>query len=632
MPPDELHRRVQGHPGHEGVRRHAVAPRLPPEHVLHVADEGGEPRRVQGGRARVSAELSDDRGAARGGARPRLQPDDRARRQHLLPRQDRRDRRLLVPVPGVEDDRHAGGRIQGDDAGGRPLPAGQPQQVRQERSSSWRGSPQASRRRTSRPIGAAIDLGKTQEPYWQPVFAGYEFSKRWIAEHKPDVVILVYNDHASAFSLEMIPTFALGCAEEFAPADEGWGPRPVPVVQGHPELAWHMAQSPILDEFDMTIVNRMDVDHGLTVPLSLMFGQPKAWPCGDPARGQRRAVPAADGPSLLQARQGDPQGGRVVRRGSERGDLGHGRHVAPAPGSARRPHQPGVRHALPRRLTNDPEGLAQIPHLEYVREAGSEGIELVMWLIMRGALDAKAREVYRFYHVPASNTAVGHIILENPAEQRRPVMKIGLAGAGAFGVKHLEAIAKIDGVEVVSLVGRSSSRRRRSRDKFGIPHVDDRARRSARPARTSTPRSSPRRRSSTRSRRSQCLRAGKHVQIEIPLADNLADAEAVARRAAGDRARRDGRTHAPLQSRAPVGAPADRRRTSSTIQQMDVQTYLLPAHEHQRARASRGRGPTICSGTTRRTRSTSSPTRRARSSPRTRCRVRSIPSSASRWT
>src|SRR5512139_4177580 len=87
-------------------------------------------------------------------------------------------------------------------------------------------------------IGAALDLGKTAEPYWAPLFAGYEFSKRWIAEQKPDVVVLVYNDHASAFSLELIPTFAIGCAESFAPADEGWGPRPVPAVQGDPELAW----------------------------------------------------------------------------------------------------------------------------------------------------------------------------------------------------------------------------------------------------------------------------------------------------------------------------------------------------------------------------------------------------------
>jgi protocatechuate 4,5-dioxygenase beta chain len=111
------------------------------------------------------------------------------------------------------------------------------------------------------------------------VFKGYEFSKKWIAEQKPDVIVLVYNDHASAFSLELIPTFAIGCAEAFPPADEGWGPRPVPVVEGYPELAWHIAQSTILDEFDMTIVNKMDVDHGLTVPLSLMYGQPNAWPC-----------------------------------------------------------------------------------------------------------------------------------------------------------------------------------------------------------------------------------------------------------------------------------------------------------------------------------------------------------------
>ena len=128
-------------------------------------------------------------------------------------------------------------------------------------------------------VGAAIDLGKIAEPYWQPVFKGFEFSKQWIARERPDVVVLVYNDHASAFSLDMIPTFAIGCAERFQPADEGWGPRKVPPVIGHPELAAHVAQSVILDEFDLTVVNRMDVDHGLTVPLSLMFGQPEAWPC-----------------------------------------------------------------------------------------------------------------------------------------------------------------------------------------------------------------------------------------------------------------------------------------------------------------------------------------------------------------
>ncbi len=111
------------------------------------------------------------------------------------------------------------------------------------------------------------------------MFSGFEKSKQWMAEAKPDVVFAIYNDHASAFSVEMIPTFALGCAAEFPPADEGWGPRPVPVVKGHPELASHIAQSVILDEFDLTIVNKMEVDHGLTVPLNLMFGSPQEWPC-----------------------------------------------------------------------------------------------------------------------------------------------------------------------------------------------------------------------------------------------------------------------------------------------------------------------------------------------------------------
>src|ERR1043165_2850856 len=100
-----------------------------------------------------------------------------------------------------------------------------------------------------------------------------------MAENTPDVVFLIYNDHATAFSLDMIPTFAIGCADEFKLEDEGWGPRRVQVVKGHPELASHITQSLIQADFDLTIVNRMDVDHGLTVPLSLLFGQPSAWPC-----------------------------------------------------------------------------------------------------------------------------------------------------------------------------------------------------------------------------------------------------------------------------------------------------------------------------------------------------------------
>ncbi len=265
-------------------------------------------------------------------------------------------------------------------------------------------------------IGAAIDLGKTGEPYWQPLFKGYEPAKKWIAEQKPDVIILVYNDHASAFSLEIIPTFAIGCAAEFPPADEGWGPRNVPVVKGHPEFAWHIAQSLILDEFDLTIVNNMAVDHGLTVPLSLLFGQPQEWPC--------QVIPLA----VNVVQYPPPTGnrcynlGKAIRRAVDSFDPDLKVMVFGTGGMS---HQlQGPRAGLINRafdtafldnLTRDPRGLARMPHVDYVREAGSEGIELVMWLIMRGALDEKVREVYRFYHVPASNTAVGHIILENEA-------------------------------------------------------------------------------------------------------------------------------------------------------------------------------------------------------------------------
>ena len=127
-------------------------------------------------------------------------------------------------------------------------------------------------------IGMALDLDKTEEDYWRPVFAGYEWTRKWAEDEPPDVVILVYNDHASAFSLSMIPTFALGCADSYPPADEGYGPRPVPVVEGQPDLAAHLAQSLILDEFDLTLMNELSVDHGLTVPMSLVYGRPAAWP------------------------------------------------------------------------------------------------------------------------------------------------------------------------------------------------------------------------------------------------------------------------------------------------------------------------------------------------------------------
>ena len=264
-------------------------------------------------------------------------------------------------------------------------------------------------------IGAAIDLGKTAEPYWQPLFKGYEPAKAWMKANPPDVIFLVYNDHATAFSLDIIPTFAIGCAAEFKPADEGWGPRPVPVVKGHPELAAHIAQSVIQDDFDLTIVNRMDVDHGLTVPLSLMCGQPEAWPC--------RIIPFPVNVVLYPVPSGRRcfQLGRAIRKAIESFDEPLSVQVWGTGGMSHQLQGPraglinkGFDQAFLDQLIADPDTLSRKPHIDYVRDAGSEGIELVMWLIARGAMsDNPPRVAHRFYHVPASNTAVGHLILEN---------------------------------------------------------------------------------------------------------------------------------------------------------------------------------------------------------------------------
>lgn len=262
-------------------------------------------------------------------------------------------------------------------------------------------------------IGAAIDLGKTQETYWAPLFAGYERSRAWEQDAKPDVVILVFNDHATSLMLEVVPTFAIGCADSYMPADEGWGARPVPVVEGHAELAAHIAQSLIIDEFDMTILNEMAVDHGMTVPLSLLFGEVARWPV--------RVVPIMVNVTQFPP----PSGDRCWRLGEA-----IARAVASFPedlnvqiwGTGGMSHQlQGPRAGLINRafdtdflekLASDPQALRRITHYDYLREAGSEGIELIMWLIMRGALGPDIVERHRFYHVPASNTAVGHIVLE----------------------------------------------------------------------------------------------------------------------------------------------------------------------------------------------------------------------------
>ena len=261
-------------------------------------------------------------------------------------------------------------------------------------------------------IGAAFDLGRTQDDYWKPVFDGYEWVKEFQRREDPDVVILCYNDHASARMLDVVPTFALGCAEEFAPADEGWGARPVPMVMGDPVLAEHLAEQLVIDEFDLTLMNHMDVDHGLTVPLSLMFGKVEQWPVRViplAVNVTQFPTPSAErcwqlGAAIADAVQSYPAGLNVQIWGT--GGMSH-QLQGPRAGLI----NPEFDNAFLDKLSNQTDALRRITRLEFLRESGSEGIELIMWLIMRAALGEKVEELNRFYHVPASNTAVGHIVL-----------------------------------------------------------------------------------------------------------------------------------------------------------------------------------------------------------------------------
>ena len=281
------------------------------------------------------------------------------------------------------------------------------------------GSPQASHTSHVPAIGAALDLGKHWGDYWEPVFDGYEFSKQWIAEQKPDVIFLVYNDHATAFSLEMIPTFAIGCARANSGPPTRAGVRGrCPRSMGHPELASHIAQSVIQDDFDLTIVNKMDVDHGLTVPLSLMFGQPEsAWPCPViPFAVNVVQYPAPTGRRCFEL-------GKAIRRAVESFDEDLNVQIWGTGGMSHQLQGPRA-GLINREFDNAFPGPASSTTRKRCARDAAHRVRARSRLRRhrtgdvadhaRCALNDNGHtSVHRFYHVPASNTAVGHLILEN---------------------------------------------------------------------------------------------------------------------------------------------------------------------------------------------------------------------------
>lgn len=264
-------------------------------------------------------------------------------------------------------------------------------------------------------IGAAMDHHKTADPYWKPLFDGYAPAREWMAGHTPDVALVVYNDHANAIGLDMVPTFSIGTAESYQVADEGWGTRPVPNVVGAPDLAEHLVLRLVDDSFDITVCQHLDVDHGLTVPLSVYCPDPgEAWPCAVvpllvnviqyPQPTARRCY--ALGQAIGRAVRSFPKDLKVAVFGT--GGMSHQLAGARA-GLINRSFDRMFLDAI----EADPESLASLTREDYIREAGSEGIELIMWLVMRGALNAKVTRVHETYHVPASNTAAALALFDN---------------------------------------------------------------------------------------------------------------------------------------------------------------------------------------------------------------------------
>ncbi len=260
-----------------------------------------------------------------------------------------------------------------------------------------------------------MDSKTNTGPYWERFNEGIKPLRAWMKEKKPDVCIIVYNDHGSNFSLKNVIPFGIGIADEYLPADEGYGRRPVPTFKGDAALSTHIAEHFNEKEFDVAFSFELDVDHGFSVPASLAFGEDlEEWPC--------KFVPLYVG--VVQYPQ--PKGnrcfnlGRAIREAIE--SYPEDINVC-IMGTGGLSHQlQGPRAGLINvdydtwwldNLVKDPESIKDIPTTELIRETGSEGAEAIMWLVMRGALNKEVDEVYRFMHVPISNTNYSLTILEN---------------------------------------------------------------------------------------------------------------------------------------------------------------------------------------------------------------------------
>jgi len=268
-------------------------------------------------------------------------------------------------------------------------------------------------------IGFAFDRDKRDDPVWAPIFKAFEPVQQWIADRKPDVLLLIYNDHVTSFFFDHYSAFSLGVGEQWAVADEGGGARDLPPVPGHPALAAHIGQSLMTEEFDMSFFQDRGLDHGCFSPLSVMCPHEPQWPVQMvplqmgvlqfPIPSARRCYKL--GQALRRAIESYPEDLRVAIVAT--GGLSHQVHGERA----------GFNNTewdarFLDLFQNDPEALADMTHAEYAELGGFEGSEVIMWLVMRGALAAQVNCLHRDYYLP-SMTGIATAIYE-PVEQALP--------------------------------------------------------------------------------------------------------------------------------------------------------------------------------------------------------------------
>jgi protocatechuate 4,5-dioxygenase beta chain len=262
-------------------------------------------------------------------------------------------------------------------------------------------------------IGRAIAKNLQQDPYWKPFFDGFIPIRQWLGDVKPDVVVVLYNDHGLNFFLDKMPTFSIGAAPEYRNADEGWGIPTVPPFMGDPALSWHLIEQLVGEEFDLTTCQEMKVDHAFTLPMALLWPD-QNWPvrvvpvCINTVQAP---LPSATrcyklGQALARAVASWPGNERVVVLGT--GGLSHQLDGERA-GFINKDFDLKFMDSL---VGDDPRWACQFDTHQLVEHTGTQGVELLMWLATRGMLGDRVRALHRNYHIPISNTASGLMLMQ----------------------------------------------------------------------------------------------------------------------------------------------------------------------------------------------------------------------------